>query len=269
MALTRRRGFRSIPAHAGEPPAFRAFFRLRAVYPRPRGGTGSLTSTTRAPSGLSPPTRGNHSETERTGEPRRSIPAHAGEPFPSPFDGLPPAVYPRPRGGTRPVLYRPLASDGLSPPTRGNRLESKCYVNYARSIPAHAGEPLSVRLEESPRQVYPRPRGGTDSDSRRARTGGGLSPPTRGNHAMRCFYRYGPGSIPAHAGEPSEAGVRHARDAVYPRPHGGTSSSMMKSTSIWGLSPPTRGNPAHISSPQFLLRSIPAHAGEPRRCPTA
>ena len=50
-----------------------------------------------------------------------------------------------------------------------------------RSIPAHAGEPAGVDLVGINGQVYPRPRGGTEPTPPTFRTGGGLSPPTRGN----------------------------------------------------------------------------------------
>ena len=71
------------------------------------------------------------------------------------------SVYPRPRGGTPLRLVpkprrrglspptrgnpRPapkmLNGGGLSPPTRGNRNSNRRLLGYARSIPAHAGEP--------------------------------------------------------------------------------------------------------------------------------
>ena len=52
---------------------------------------------------------------------------------------------------------------GLSPPTRGNPSKSGNVLTVVGSIPAHAGEP---RLREKPKsivEVYPRPRGGTES----------------------------------------------------------------------------------------------------------
>ena len=49
----------SIPAHAGEPGLGGGKRQRLQVYPRPRGGTASAASSSRARSGLSPPTRGN------------------------------------------------------------------------------------------------------------------------------------------------------------------------------------------------------------------
>ena len=52
---------------------------------------------------------------------------------------------------------------------------------------------------------------------------------------------------------------------VYPRPRGGTSPSAPSLSRRPGLSPPTRGNRSSTSFRPPLWRSIPAHAGEPRR----
>ena len=71
------------------------------------------------------------------------------------------SVYPRPRGGTSIKRTGGMILEGLSPPTRGN-LENERGNGYPiRSIPAHAGEPVAIRLSGRYRRVYPRPRGGT------------------------------------------------------------------------------------------------------------
>ena len=54
-----RRLGRSIPAHAGEPPAHALRPFAGMVYPRPRGGTKRAATAPPASCGLSPPTRGN------------------------------------------------------------------------------------------------------------------------------------------------------------------------------------------------------------------
>ena len=73
---------------------------------------------------------------------------------------------------------------------------------FAGSIPAHAGEPNPDVGEELIAEVYPRPRGGTPSEGWGAWATGGLSPPTRGNHAVSVKPAVAARSIPAHAGEP-------------------------------------------------------------------
>ena len=74
----RRRG--SIPAHAGEPAERVEQKDSGTVYPRPRGGTLTRRRRMSHGDGLSPPTRGNLQRKRARDGPRRSIPAHAGEP---------------------------------------------------------------------------------------------------------------------------------------------------------------------------------------------
>ena len=114
-------------------------------------------------------------------------------------------------------------------------------------------------------RVYPRPRGGTLNWRAGAVKHVGLSPPTRGNPS---FIRYDSStvrSIPAHAGEPRGGCPIRDRERVYPRPRGGTRPRSPPLGQLPGLSPPTRGNPSFPSAPFGFQRSIPAHAGEPRR----
>ena len=173
--------------------------------------------------GLSPPTRGNPIQASRSPRARRSIPAHAGEPERARYQALALGVYPRPRGGTRPAHRHRRRSGGLSPPTRGNRVSSYGVGVLAGSIPAHAGEPTVGFPPAWTTGVYPRPRGGTGGEFGPARTGYGLSPPTRGNPEGDSQAGRGRGSIPAHAGEPARDEPGDAAGAVYPRPRGGTS----------------------------------------------
>ena len=172
------------------------------VYPRPRGGTSQHSDSPRWSTGLSPPTRGNQRFRRRDERYVGSIPAHAGEPqnlYPKAQVGQ---VYPRPRGGTYRIGARHFTSDGLSPPTRGNRDAGRPPFAWARSIPAHAGEPARRHRLHARREVYPRPRGGTSAKLPRKPSPLGLSPPTRGNLHLGERFRVSRRSIPAHAGEP-------------------------------------------------------------------
>ena len=254
---------RSIPAHAGEPQRQPAVFEERPVYPRPRGGTRDVRRDKLKRRGLSPPTRGNLSESMRDTWARRSIPAHAGEPARSATRSSSSEVYPRPRGGTpKPPESRRIA-EGLSPPTRGNHAGIRPPGRSSRSIPAHAGEPRSRRSSSLPPTVYPRPRGGTLRRAWDWFGALGLSPPTRGNPKAAGRARRRPRSIPAHAGEPKNARKPAWRSSVYPRPRGGTPQNAHLTARWAGLSPPTRGNLAIDGEPDMDEGSIPAHAGEP------
>ena len=86
----------------------------------------------------------------------------------------------------------------------------------------------------------------------------------RGNQVDRHPRNALLGSIPAHAGEPSQSRTPAAGARVYPRACGGTWSSRCWPTIARGLSPRMRGNPSRTFAPAGRSRSIPAHAGEPR-----
>ena len=212
----------SIPAHAGEPTLVPAKGLWYMVYPRPRGGTPSVRRGASVLAGLSPPTRGNRPASMLCAASIGSIPAHAGEP-----EGVFPrrrrhGVYPRPRGGTTIIEYGETLAMGLSPPTRGNHAAGHVARKSARSIPAHAGEPVSICGIRRRRRVYPRPRGGTRSVGVAPVESIGLSPPTRGNLERGVRARPQGGSIPAHAGEPPATPPLPTTPPVYPRPRGGT-----------------------------------------------
>ena len=163
------------------------------------------------------------------------------------------------------VEFGTAVAVGLSPPTRGNRVGRGFAADALRSIPAHAGEPDAPVAPDLRFGVYPRPRGGTRKREGKEIWQVGLSPPTRGNLCELKPVYITARSIPAHAGEPQ--GRRRLRwtTPVYPRPRGGTRKREGKE--IWqvGLSPPTRGNPDIEVLERLVKRSIPAHAGEPRR----
>ena len=218
--------------------------------------------------GLSPPTRGNREPREVSRENRRSIPAHAGEPFSPGVKDVKLAVYPRPRGGTAVPSRRQALSSGLSPPTRGNPYSRWSGRRGGRSIPAHAGEPAIGVGDGTLSAVYPRPRGGTPSVNPQPAPVQGLSPPTRGNPHAIHYEVTAVGSIPAHAGEPPRRRLTLSRIRVYPRPRGGTCAASSIVFADRGLSPPTRGNPRPRGQARASSRSIPAHAGEPIRTNT-
>ena len=70
---------------------------------------------------------------------------------------------------------------GLSPRARGNPAGSAPSSPPSRSIPACAGEPVVRMLNDDPRKVYPRVRGGTSKPTVTEGADSGLSPRARGN----------------------------------------------------------------------------------------
>ena len=137
---------RSIPAHAGEPRSSAARRLRKRVYPRACGGTVAMPSSIALRMGLSPRMRGNRHF--RVPRPRasRSIPAHAGEPQTHSHGARGIPVYPRACGGTTSGGALPKREHGLSPRMRGNHRNVDAPVVDVGSIPAHAGEPLSLTV---------------------------------------------------------------------------------------------------------------------------
>ena len=70
----------SIPAHAGQPGPLAPWYLPAWVYPRARGATEGRSLRFPAVFGLSPRTRGNHSNMKLGRGACGSIPAHAGQP---------------------------------------------------------------------------------------------------------------------------------------------------------------------------------------------
>ena len=110
----------SIPACAGEPPAFPAAGWALGVYPRVCGGTGGLCDLCPAGRGLSPRVRGNHPQQQNPWIGVGSIPACAGEPLLQVLIVHQYWVYPRVCGGTDTLSRQRKTPAGLSPRVRGN-----------------------------------------------------------------------------------------------------------------------------------------------------
>ena len=91
----------------------------------------------------------------------------------------------------------------------------------------------------------------------------GLSPRVRGNPQCREWSSAYLRSIPARAGEPSQALAIASQAEVYPRACGGTDTSVSRHQAERGLSPRVRGNRPRRWRSSPKLRSIPARAGEP------
>ena len=171
-------------------------------------------------------------------------------------------------GGTFLKRRYPWLRVGLSPRVRGNLLLPDVGLPSLRSIPACAGEPLSMDLAAMLIEVYPRVCGGTSLASPGVRPARGLSPRVRGNRpALR---RLSPcsRSIPACAGEPASVNASVLNVRVYPRVCGGTFVARTGDRLPTGLSPRVRGNPRASSTVPSLSQVYPRVCGgtrEPRR----
>ena len=254
---------RSIPAYAGEPRNGLRLAETQWVYPRVCGGT-SFTPVIRAKCwGLSPRMRGNHGNDRADGGLRRSIPAYAGEPEQDNRQRAAARVYPRVCGGTSQSPCIAAAHCGLSPRMRGNPAQALPDESAMWSIPAYAGEPITLAGSLNHRAVYPRVCGGTSQSPCIAAAHCGLSPRMRGNPAQALPDESAMWSIPAYAGEPITLAGSLNHRAVYPRVCGGTRMMGQRRERVPGLSPRMRGNPQLEAGSRRMAGSIPAYAGEP------
>ena len=216
---------------------------MAEVYPRVCGGTYRRRQSGPAAEGLSPRVRGNPHSGPAVFPSIRSIPACAGEPEDHRAGQSAHGVYPRVCGGTSRPTSWPDSRKGLSPRVRGNLEQAIAVNDYARSIPACAGEPGIGGFSWSSMEVYPRVCGGTEPADRDSPARQGLSPRVRGNLGARPGAPQWIGSIPACAGEPSAKALATGNREVYPRVCGGTVRGEAARHRDHGLSPRVRGNP--------------------------
>ena len=170
-------------------------------------------------------------------------------------------------GGTAQYQDNRGQREGLSPRVRGNPRSLSRMAQSLRSIPACAGEPRFAALVLTEGRVYPRVCGGTVITTPPLTSVVGLSPRVRGNPQSFGNGLPSGGSIPACAGEPLPLPGRNHQARVYPRVCGGTETDDMTTLAFVGLSPRVRGNRIQLAQAGGQHRSIPACAGEPRRCP--
>ena len=253
----------SIPACAGEPITTTTTMTMPTVYPRVCGGTRVSQVLLRLQQGLSPRVRGNPVAVDPGVVVAGSIPACAGEPAARQRTALLFLVYPRVCGGTDTRYLMRKSGEGLSPRVRGNPKRTSPPLAMPGSIPACAGEPRVVVRPVNPPRVYPRVCGGTNSNPRWGSTDRGLSPRVRGNRGVGRTGDLPSGSIPACAGEPSNADALATTARVYPRVCGGTSPAPSAFRAGVGLSPRVRGNRRRNEPATESEGSIPACAGEP------
>ena len=174
-------------------------------------------------------------------------------------------VYPRACGGTCGGSGAGSTWRGLSPRMRGNLVAGRVGLYVLGSIPAHAGEPSTVRTMRARSRVYPRACGGTACVAMVQTLPQGSIPAHAGEPppALDMNYRKDLGSIPAHAGEPGACIPRSDSARVYPRACGGT-RSRRSMIGLLGVYPRACGVTGGAVLPGYgRSGSIPAHAGEP------
>ena len=255
----------SIPAWAGETWAGRPVSAATTVYPRVGGGNAMMSARESEYVGLSPRGRGKQPRREAFELKRGSIPAWAGETWPTIRIKPIVAVYPRVGGGNVRAHVRVVCRPGLSPRGRGKLSPLPLKDAVAGSIPAWAGETDTARhmfLEES---VYPRVGGGNNMQTTEKLLRGGLSPRGRGKPSAVLTDGVQAGSIPAWAGETRACCAVSLSHSVYPRVGGGNYLQEQGKKVDMGLSPRGRGKPIPLRLGDATRGSIPAWAGETTR----
>ena len=131
----------------------------------------------------------------------RSIPAWAGETAVQARYDAERRVYPRVGGGNRAAAAQARKRLGLSPRGRGKRGNANKVQTGLRSIPAWAGETVTLDSFLESIQVYPRVGGGNANKIQTGLLATGLSPRGRGKPMMETLNQNPSRSIPAWAGE--------------------------------------------------------------------
>ena len=145
------------------------------------GGADVLVRAGLQHEGLSPRVRGSPRHQAWTDGQEGSIPACAGEPISAISRAARRRVYPRVCGGAFIAELLAGRERGLSPRVRGSHDPSRHGGDGAGSIPACAGEPLSLSLWTDRGRVYPRVCGGATNPRPSRWKAMGLSPRVRGS----------------------------------------------------------------------------------------
>ena len=253
---------RLIPAHAGKTFCARHSCRWKTAHPRSRGENALTQQPAFLKDGSSPLTRGKPRGGGLEVRDDRLIPAHAGKTFSSWARLARSSAHPRSRGENVIDETARESLGGSSPLTRGKPAQVDYPSDRTGLIPAHAGKTVLRPLGAGACAAHPRSRGENNGQSTHHRVSAGSSPLTRGKQASDGHHGIARRLIPAHAGKTLRGRFRPARMSAHPRSRGENRDGVLKSMSIGGSSPLTRGKHLLTLHTQSLERLIPAHAGK-------
>ena len=255
---------RFIPARAGNTAPTRGSWGGRPVHPRSRGEHSLPPRPAIRAVGSSPLARGTRLPDRGGEQPRRFIPARAGNTWPGSPPTTPGTVHPRSRGEHRlPPACGPVR-DGSSPLARGTRILTQNEGRRKRFIPARAGNTTSSAGCAIAPAVHPRSRGEHPEARPALRLLDGSSPLARGTLQVAVLLLHLVRFIPARAGNTRRRMCAPCRPAVHPRSRGEHSRGRSRPLPAPGSSPLARGTPRSESRARAGLRFIPARAGNTR-----
>ena len=242
--------------------------RRRTAHPRSRGENQVFDPTADGDDGSSPLTRGKLTGADNLCSFVRLIPAHAGKTWARPHLGIPSTAHPRSRGENCPAAGILRRWWGSSPLTRGKQDTNRRLRAGTRLIPAHAGKTALAALGIAICGAHPRSRGENKIAGAFFNSEAGSSPLTRGKRTERTDRIFRSGLIPAHAGKTAFTPRAGPSRAAHPRSRGENSITRIKSCTMPGSSPLTRGKQAVRPLGPRDERLIPAHAGKTTRAST-
>ena len=133
---------RIIPAHAGQTIVPQCPRTMSPDHPRACGANGGNDASSEADFGSSPRMRGKHRHHHRHGQPRRIIPAHAGQTHLLAMFFTLRSDHPRACGANTATTIFTSVRDGSSPRMRGKPDGVEDVADRGRIIPAHAGQTM-------------------------------------------------------------------------------------------------------------------------------
>ncbi len=256
----------SIPALAGQPTVDAQTEAAQVVHPRSRGAADAPDEAAVCAVGPSPLSRGSLDDRGRRQLDIGSIPALAGQPCGIGQTENRPGVHPRSRGAALQHLAKLRAIRGPSPLSRGSPFVHWVRARQCGSIPALAGQPLAQMRSSGSPTVHPRSRGAALNPATQPRQASGPSPLSRGSPAAQEIRSRRLGSIPALAGQPPDRIPARSVCGVHPRSRGAAVHGRLSGVPAAGPSPLSRGSPLFTPHLTNMGGSIPALAGQPRRC---
>ena len=268
-ARRRLRGWRFIPAGAGNTCAPSSAVLPTTVHPRGRGEHGDRGYRPGPGPGSSPRARGTHKETNSFTQKERFIPAGAGNTSPPPGVHGPGTVHPRGRGEHVLLSSAMSFSDGSSPRARGTQKEARLRYTRSRFIPAGAGNTRPTAPRSTARSVHPRGRGEHAREGRQAVCVAGSSPRARGTRPWVVLQWFRRRFIPAGAGNTHLRCIAMPEATVHPRGRGEHNVRQLIGKHIHGSSPRARGTRRWAGGRPRHHRFIPAGAGNTTACTPA
>ena len=154
---------------------------------------------------------------------------------------------------------------GSSPRVRGKRVPGTRPPVFVRSIPAHAGQTVSPRIQTTCPSDHPRACGANIEHLERQQRKYGSSPRVRGKLRGQPKPASPHRIIPARAGQTLSSFLRMCWDSDHPRACGANASYGYRGGCLRGSSPRVRGKQREGAELRLSGRIIPARAGQTAR----